>query len=165
MFPSEQAIKDKEFKFCGVLGDPALNIDCLEMVDYLSSKGGYCELSTNGGIQRAEWWRQLGVIATKRPGLVHVHFCVDGYKDTNHIYRVNTVYKVVDRNMQAFSDAAPAKHATWIYIVFDHNEQELPLAEKRAKELNFKFATRTGMRNSFNDWVAQIRKKKEKNEQ
>jgi len=133
------------------------------MVDYLSSHGGYCELSTNGGYQRADWWARLGKIAKLRPGLIHVHFCVDGYKETNHIYRVNTVYKVVDRNMQAFSDNAPANHATWIYIVFDHNEYELPLAENRAKELNFMFATRTGMRNSYNDWLAQIRKKKKQN--
>jgi MoaA/NifB/PqqE/SkfB family radical SAM enzyme len=165
MFPTRDTINDKEFKFCGVLGDPALNTDCLEMVDYISSHGGYCELSTNGGIQRAEWWQNLGQIAAKRPGLVHVHFCVDGYEETNYIYRINTVYKVVDRNMQAFSNSAPPKHGTWVYIVFDHNEHELHLAEKRAEELNFKFATRTGMRNSFNDWVAQLRKKKKKNEQ
>lgn len=163
MFPTRSTIDGKQFKFCGVLGDPALNVDCVDMVDYLTSNGGYCELSTNGGYQTAAWWERLGKIAAEYPGLVHIHFCVDGYKETNHIYRVNTVYKVIDRNMQAFSKFAPSQHATWIYIVFDHNEYELPLAEARAEELNFMFATRTGMRNSLNDWIAQVRKKKKQN--
>ena len=161
MFPTKDDIYKKEFKFCGVLGDPALNPECVDIVDYLSANGGYCELSTNGGIQRAEWWSRLGQIASDRPGLVHVHFCVDGFKETNHLYRVNTVYNVIDRNMQAYASAAPTNHATWIYIVFDHNEHELELARARANELGFMFATRTGMRNSYNDWIAQIRKKKQ----
>jgi len=160
MFPSKEFITGKKFKFCGVLGDPAFNKECVDMVEYLVDHGGYCEISTNGGIQSTDWWSNLGKIAAKCPNLVHIHFCVDGYKETNHIYRVNTVYDVIDRNMQAFSESAPPNHASWIYIVFDHNEHELPLAEQRAKELNFMFATRTGMRNSYNEWIAQVRKKK-----
>lgn len=160
MFPTTSSIEEKEFKFCGVLGDPALNAECIDMVDYLTSHGGYCELSTNGGVQRADWWSKLGNIAYRCPGLVHIHFCVDGYKDTNHIYRVNTLYDIIDRNMQAYSDSAPPNHASWIYILFDHNEHELELARNRASELQFMFALRTGMRNSYNEWVAQVRKKK-----
>jgi len=160
MFPSRSTIEGKKFKFCGVLGDPAFNKECVDMVDYLVSYDGFCEISTNGGIQSADWWSKLGKIASSSPNLLHIHFCVDGYKETNHIYRVNTIYDVIDRNMQAFCDSAPPNHASWIYIVFDHNEHELLLAEQRAKELNFMFATRTGMRNSYNEWIAQIKKKK-----
>lgn len=148
-----------EFKFCGVLGDPALHIECVDMVDYLSSMGGYCELSTNGGIQKAEWWSRLGKIAAERPGLVFIHFCVDGHEETNHIYRVNTKFSIVSRNMQAFSLYAPAGSASWIYIIFDHNEHELEKAKIHAESLSFTFATRTGMRNSYHDWIAKISKK------
>lgn len=148
-----------EFKFCGVLGDPALNEECVDMVDYLSSQGAYCELSTNGGIQKADWWERLGKIAYERPGLVFIHFCVDGHEETNHIYRVNTKFNIVARNMQAFSNYAPTGSASWIYIVFDHNEHELEKAKLHAESLGFTFATRTGMRNSYHDWVAKISKK------
>lgn len=156
IFPTTRHIKDKRFKFCGVLGDPAFNVECVDMVQYITDNGGYCQLSTNGGIQTAEWWTRLGELskATKK---VDVVFCVDGHKETNHIYRVNTVFDIIARNMEAYSIAGG--EATWMFIVFDHNEYELPAAEEHAKNLNFKFATRTGMRNSMHDWVAVVRKK------
>jgi hypothetical protein len=148
-----------EFKFCGVLGDPAINTECVDMVEYLTSLGGYCELSTNGGIQTTEWWARLGSIAAKRPGLVHVHFCIDGHKETNHIYRTNTKWSVIERNIYAYAKTAPSYHATWIYIVFDHNEHELEIAKTHATVLEFNFATRTGMRNSYHQWIAKLGKK------
>jgi len=156
IFPTPQHINGKQFKFCGVLGDPAYNNDCLKMVDYIVINGGHCQLSTNGGIQTADWWRQLGELSnrTKR---VDVNFCVDGHRETNHVYRVNTVFNVIERNMTAYSRAGGA--GSWIFIVFDHNEHELPLAQDHAKRLGFQFATRTGMRNSIHSWTAQIKKK------
>lgn len=161
LFPDRASIQQKQFKFCGVLGDPAFNAECVEMVRYLTSHGGYCELSTNGGIQSAEWWEELGKISGTYPGLVHVHFCVDGHAETNHIYRVNTKFSVIDRNMTAYARHAAVKSASWVFIVFDHNEHELSAAEKHADHLGFKFATRTGMRNSYHTWLANIKKKQD----
>jgi MoaA/NifB/PqqE/SkfB family radical SAM enzyme len=160
-FPNKTYIEHKKFKFCGVLGDPAHNVECVEMVRYLTSHGGYCELSTNGGIQSELWWEELGKISNQRPGLVHIHFCVDGHEETNHIYRVNTKFSVIDRNMTAYARHAAPESATWIFIVFDHNEYELPKAEDHARRLGFRFATRTGMRNSYHTWVADIKKKQD----
>ena len=154
-----------EFKFCGVLGDPIVNLDFLDMVKYLTDLGGYCEVSTNGGYNTASWWKELGSVAAKHPGLVHIHFCIDGHKETNHIYRVNTKWNIVERNIAAFAETAPKQHATWIYIVFDHNEHELPVAKAHAAVLGFEFATRTGMRNSYHDWIAKLGKKDNKVEQ
>jgi len=161
IFPDDD-YSNVEFKFCGVLGDPIVNPDCLEMTRYLVSKGGYVEFSTNGGYNTAEWWSELGNIANRHPGLIHVHFCIDGHKETNHIYRVNTKWNIIERNITAFSKTAPEKHATWIYIIFDHNEYELETAKTHADVLGFDFATRTGMRNSYHDWIAQIGKKNSK---
>lgn len=158
IFPTPEHIKNKQFKFCGVLGDPAFNSECVDMVEYFTSFGGYCQLSTNGGIQNYEWWQRLGKLSN-RTRKVDVVFCVDGHKETNHIYRVNTVFDVIERNMAAYAKAGGT--GTWMFIVFDHNEHELSAAEKHAKSLGFKFATRTGMRNSIHDWVAVVRKKTE----
>lgn len=158
MFPTPRHIKNKQFKFCGVLGDPAFNSECVSMVEYLTDFGGYCQLSTNGGIQNADWWQRLGAISN-RTRKVDVVFCVDGHKETNHIYRVNTVFDVIERNMESYSKAGGT--GTWMFIVFDHNEHELSLAEDHARKLGFKFATRTGMRNSIHDWVAVVRKKQQ----
>jgi MoaA/NifB/PqqE/SkfB family radical SAM enzyme len=161
IFPT-QDYTNYEFKFCGVLGDPIVNPDFLDMVKYLTDLGGYCEVSTNGGYNTAKWWSELGSIAAKHPGLVHIHFCIDGHKETNHIYRVNTKWNIVERNIAAFAETAPEKHATWIYIVFDHNEHELPTAKAHATVLGFEFATRTGMRNSYHQWIAKVGKKNKK---
>jgi len=156
LFPTERYIANKQFKFCGVLGDPALNKDGVLMTEYLANFGGYCQWSTNGAYQTVDWWSKLGKIS-KDTELVDVSFCVDGHKETNHIYRVGTKWNVLERNMQAYSDAGGK--ATWIFIVFDHNEYELEAAREHAKRLGFTFATRTGMRNSYHDWVALIGKK------
>jgi MoaA/NifB/PqqE/SkfB family radical SAM enzyme len=156
---SGNSIQGKIFKFCGVLGDPLMNIEFLDMIDYLTKNGGYCEVSTNGSLQPISVWEKLGMIASDRSNLLHIHFCVDGHRETNHIYRVNTKFSVIERNMQAFSSKAPPGHATWIYIVFDHNEHELDIAKDTADRLGFKFATRTGMRNSYHDWISINRRK------
>ena len=165
-FPDRRHIEDKTFKLCGVLGDPIVNPDCMAITKWLLEHGGRVHYSTNGGRNSADWWRELGRLSGEYGrDILKVHFCVDGV-DTNHIYRVNTNYKIIDRNMQAYSDGGHSTggraEASWIYIVFDHNEHELETARARAAELDFRFATRTGMRNTFHDWVAKIGKKNDK---
>lgn len=149
-----------EFKFCGVLGDPAMNEHCVDMVEHVLRLGARCEISTNGGVQPASWWTRMGNIATAYPGLLDVHFCLDGHSETNHIYRVNTKWSTIERNIEAYANAAPAQHATWVYILFDHNEHELEKAKDHAKKLGFKFALRTGMRNSYYTWISNFDPKK-----
>lgn len=159
IFPDRKYIEGKQFKFCGVLGDPAFNPECLEMVRYLIDNGAFCQLSTNGGIRPASWWEELGKIS-QRSRMLEVNFCVDGHRETNHIYRVNTNFDVIERNMQAYSYGGLGfAQATWVYIVFDHNEYELEAAEEHAANLGFQFATRTGMRNSMGGWLAEIKRK------
>lgn len=162
LFPSEEYIRDKNFKFCGVLGDPIVNKDCLEIVRYLVANGGFCQLSTNAGLRDAEFWRELGRLS-RYTGLVDINFCIDGHKETNHIYRVNTNFDVIERNLAAYTEGAEGSPmGTWIYIVFDHNEHELEIAERHAKSLGLQFATRTGMRNSLHTWIADIKRRDEK---
>lgn len=159
IFPTREHIDKKIFKFCGVLGDPAMNVECLPMVEYLTSNGGWCQLSTNGGVQKAEWWAALGKLSAETK-LVDVSFCVDGHRETNHIYRINTKFDVIERNMQAYADGGSGQSsASWIFIVFDHNEYELDSAKEHAERLGFRFATRTGMRNSYHNWVSAVKVK------
>jgi MoaA/NifB/PqqE/SkfB family radical SAM enzyme len=161
IFPNDN-YNGVEFKFCGVLGDPVVNPDCYKMTEYLLERNAYCEYSTNGGYNSQQWWIDLGKLAQKYIGKLHVHFCVDGHKDTNHIYRVNTKWSTIERNMIAFSENAPQQHATWVFIEFDHNEKDLVTARAHAAVLGFDFATRTGMRNSYHQWISHIGKKNNK---
>ena len=68
-FPKPMGIK---FKFCGVLGDPIVNPQCMAITKYLVDNGGLVQYSTNGGRNSADWWRELGTLG------IDVHFCVDG---------------------------------------------------------------------------------------
>jgi MoaA/NifB/PqqE/SkfB family radical SAM enzyme len=150
-----------EFKFCGVLGDPAIHPQFADMLEYLLENNGKTSISTNGAVGTADMWRRIGKICNAHQKRFHLHWCIDGHKETNHIYRVNTVWKVLERNMNAFVETVGeyVYRAKWVYIVFDHNEHELDAAREHANRLGFNFATRTGMRNSFHQWTAKIKKK------
>ena len=162
MFPTEKHIRGKNFKFCGVLGDPIVNKDCLDIVTYLVANGGFCQLSTNASLRDATFWKALGKLC-RYTDLVDINFCIDGHRETNHIYRVNTNFDVIERNLAAYAEGAEGSPmGTWIYIVFDHNEHELEIAEQHAKSLGLQFATRTGMRNSLHTWIADIKRRDEK---
>lgn len=161
IFPDQRHIKDKKFKLCGVLGDPAFNNQCYEIVEYLVSNGGWCQLSTNAGIQTADWWRKLGKLSADTQS-VDVSFCIDGHQETNHIYRINTHFPNIIRNVESYSSGGAGRAiGTWIYIVFDHNEHELERARADAARFGLKFATRTGMRNSYNNWISEVKRKQD----
>lgn len=144
MFPNPDKIKDSHFLLCGAIGDPVANKQCYEITEYLATNGGWVELNSNAGLQTAAWWAKLGQLSndTKR---VNVWFCVDGHRQTNHIYRKNTDFDIIERNMQSYSDANGS--GLWMMVLFDHNEHEVELCREHAARLNFKFSTRTGPTN------------------
>ena len=164
IFPTTNHIADKEFKFCGVLGDPAIHPQLADMLEYVLQHGGKASISTNGAVGTADMWRRIGKLANQYRQKFFVQWCIDGHKETNHIYRVNTKWSVLERNMNAFCETVGeyTHRAQWVFIVFDHNEHELDIAKQHAERLGFKFATRTGMRNSYNNWVAELGKKNNK---
>jgi len=159
IFDSVDKIQNKKFKLCGVLGDPIINQDCLDIVQYLLVNKGSVEISTNASLRSTDWWRKLGKLAFQYKNCLRIHFCIDGHKETNHIYRINTNFKRIEKNLSAFCKEAPPFSSSWIFIVFDHNEYEIDAAKKHATELNLLFATRTGMRNSYYDWIAKLKTK------
>ena len=164
IFPTTNHIANKEFKFCGVLGDPAIHPQFADMIEYLLQHGGRTSISTNGAVGSVDMWRRVGSLANQYHKTFFIQWCIDGHKETNHIYRVNTKWNVLERNINAYCETV-GKHTTraqWVFIVFDHNEHELDIAKQHAERLGFKFATRTGMRNSYNNWVAELGKKNNK---
>jgi len=58
-FPDRLHIENKIFKLCGVLGDPIVNPDCMEITKWLLAHGGRVHYSTNGGRNSADWWYEL----------------------------------------------------------------------------------------------------------
>ena len=103
IFPTTNHIADKEFKFCGVLGDPAIHPQFADMIEYLLQHGGRTSISTNGAVGSVDMWRRIGNLAQQYHKMFFIQWCIDGHRETNHIYRVNTKWNVLERNINAFS--------------------------------------------------------------
>lgn len=140
IFDGYEDMTDVEIKLCGILGDPIIHPDCLAIAKYFNDKGCKIFISTNGGINTVEWWEELA----KLQG-VAVDFCIDGYEETNHIYRQNVKWTNVIRNLEAFHFAGG--NARWQYISFDHNVNDMDAAKSHAEKLGIRFVVRTSGRN------------------
>lgn len=152
IFPSKEHVYDKEIKLCGVLGDPIVNPECLEICEYLDQfNPDKIAISTNGGYNNVEWWTKLAQLKS-----VVVDFAVDGHEKTNHLYRINVSWKTLKRNMDAYAQAGG--RGAWIFIPFDHNDEEYDTALNNAKELGFTFKKRTSGRNELNNMSVKPRK-------
>lgn len=146
-----QAFKNKRVEFCGVFGDPAMHNELHKIVEYIKESGANSiHIDTNGGMQKPEYWERLAKLG------VEVAWSVDGYRETNHLYRVNTNFDKILKNMKAFCDAGGS--GSWEYIVFDHNENDLPLAKAEADKLGLHFVERRNNRN-VDYWTSYIKEK------
>ncbi len=120
---------------CGNYGDPIMAKETLEIFRYFRDSNDKITLSmfTNGSARTEDWWEKLAQVFTNKNG--SVTFAIDGLGDTNHIYRRNTEWPVIMRNVQAFINAGGC--AQWDYLVFRHNEHQVEEARALSKELGF----------------------------
>lgn len=122
--------------FCGNYGDPLLNKDLVEIINYLRTHSPSIRLGihTNGSVRNKSWWSQLPSVLGENHVVV---FSVDGLRDTNHIYRQGAVWDKIEENMRAFSENGGK--AQWHYIVFEHNKHQLEKAKQLSDELGISF--------------------------
>lgn len=121
--------------FCGNYGDPLLNNDLLDMIEYTVSVKSEIDIRvhTNGSLRPASWWEKLAKVLPKNHNVV---FAIDGLEDTNHVYRIGTNYKKIIENAKAF--IAAGGRAEWAFIRFKHNEHQVEEAKQIAKNLGFR---------------------------
>ena len=125
----------KHIKFCGTYGDPCMHKDLIEIIKWVKSNSpASITINTNGGIRSKKWWSNLAEILN--PLTDKVFFGIDGLDDTNHLHRIGVDYSKVIKNLRAFNDAGG--HSVWSFLVFKHNQHQVPLAEKTAKLLGCK---------------------------
>ena len=119
--------------FCGTRGDPMANTEIVEILQYIRSINNKAEIQirTNGGIGGVERFKQISEIIGGNGFLV---FSVDGWEDTNHIYRKNVKWNKVKANMDAYLSGPGIMH--WDYIVFKHNYHQISLAKEFARKNN-----------------------------
>lgn len=122
----------RKVTYCGNYGDPIMHPKAMDIFKKVQSYGvKYQNIDTNGGVRPPEWWAELAKI----PGF-HVTFAIDGLEDTNHLYRVNVKWDRLMENVKAYIDAGG--EATWVMIVFDHNDHQVEEAKALSQKLGFK---------------------------
>lgn len=117
---------------CGNLGEPVLARDCLAIFDHARRVNPKISLglNTNGSARTTDFWKDLARLKVK------VTFGIDGATAASHArYRRGTDFNRILTNAAAYIEAGG--HATWDFIVFRHNEDEVETAATLAKRMGF----------------------------
>jgi len=126
------------FYFCGNFGDPIINDNMIDMIEYAANVNPKLNIRihTNGGARKKDWWQRL---AKAMPETHNVIFAIDGLEDTHHLYRIGTKYDTVIQNASAYIEAGG--RAEWCFLKFKHNEHQVDEARQRAQRLGFALFT------------------------
>lgn len=124
--------KLKSIFHCGNFGDVIASPTFDETFDYSLDFTNIVKIATNGSARTPQWWKSL---AERGGDQVIAVFAIDGLKDTNHLYRINSNYDKVIENAQAFIDAGG--RAEWEFIEFEHNYHQIEEANKIANDMGF----------------------------
>lgn len=110
--------------FNGNYGDATMHPHFIEMLKYLNKVKPdlHILLSTNGGAQTTEFWKNLALTLSKFK-YHKVNFSVDGTKETNHIYRRGVNWNKLTNNIKTFNNYNGISVLST--IVFDHNKHQL----------------------------------------
>ena len=134
VFPEDLCRRLKQVFFCGSYGDPIMHPDFHNIIYNFRDKAPNLHLyiHTNGGVHDEQWWSRLATVLGPNS---KIDFGIDGLEDTNHLYRRNVKFEKVMANAKAFIDAGGK--AQWNWLVYKHNEHQIPEAKKLAKEMGF----------------------------
>jgi MoaA/NifB/PqqE/SkfB family radical SAM enzyme len=116
---------------CGTYGDPMANKHIVDICVWLKTLNPAVKISlhTNGSLGATKTYTALADL------LDYMAFGIDGLEDTNHLYRRNTSWPTIMRNVKTF--VAQGGNAIWDFIVFRHNEHQIEQAQSLSQELKF----------------------------
>lgn len=123
--------------FCGTRGDPMSCTEIVDILEYIKSinNNAGVDVLTNGGMGSAKQFRRMSDILQGNEsgfGRGSMTFSVDGWEDTNHIYRKNVKWDKVMRNILAYLEGPGL--AQWDFLVFEHNVDDIPKVKEFCKE-------------------------------
>jgi len=130
-FPPESLSHYERFELCGTWGDPMMNKDIYEIVEYLITTDPFVKvhINTNAGMRDPDWWWKFGMMGGKRLEIV---FDVDGINQEMHAkYRRKVDFNRMKDNIEAFC-TTPA-FTMLMTIVFKHNEDYVEDIEKMCR--------------------------------
>ena len=122
--------------FCGNLGDPIYNPQFHEISEYFFDVENLCV--TTNGMHNIDFWARV-LETWPESGLIRLS--IDGLKDTNHIYRVNSKWDKIEKLFELIATTKRKCKIEWKYIAFEHNYADIDNAISLSKKLGI---------NSFN---------------
>ena len=131
IFPPDVVRQLRLMYMCGSFGDAMVARDTLEVFEYFREHNPAMQLRmhTNASGRTPAWWKRLARVVSRTT------FSVDGLKDTNHIYRRGTDWRLIRRAMDSYLEAGGK--AEWAFLIFRHNEHQVEEARALAKQLGF----------------------------
>jgi sulfatase maturation enzyme AslB (radical SAM superfamily) len=133
---SDRVVKglDKVF-MCGNYGDPAAGKYTLDIYRWFRNLNPNITLgmNTNGALQTTFYWHELGRLFNQSRD--YVVFSIDGLEDTNPVYRVNSNWKKLMANVEAYISAGGSAH--WDMLVYKHNQHQVDACEQLARDMGF----------------------------
>lgn len=125
-----------QIRFCGNFGDPIIATDLLEICVHIKkvSAETIIKINTNGSMRSKSWWKELAHTLTHKKD--EVVFAIDGLADTHALYRKGTDFNRVIENAESFIQNGG--NASWVMLMFEHNEHQIKDCEALAHKLGFK---------------------------
>ena len=135
--------------YCGNYDEPTIHPHVVEMASHtletindrsVKSNKIQVTISTNGGTRNPEWWSELGRIGKFYRSGIRVIWGIDGWKDTNHLYRRGVKWEQLEANFRAWNHHTRSSGpitSEWQFIVFEHNKHQLQWAKDNWKKLGF----------------------------
>ncbi len=114
----------------GNLGDPIYHPDFHEIAEHFFA-AQHLAISTNGMIKKSFWER---VIRTWPENSLLI-LSIDGLKETNHLYRVNSKWKMIEDLFEVIARTKRKCKIEWKYILFEHNHKDVEKAHELSKKL------------------------------
>jgi MoaA/NifB/PqqE/SkfB family radical SAM enzyme len=115
---------------CGNIDEPTINPEIIDIIKHLHTLNDnvFVAISTNGGARNAKFWTELGELSKLTNDRVSVIFGIDGLEYTNHLYRANVKWHLLERNWRAYIEAGG--YAVWQFIPFPWNAHQIEDAKK-----------------------------------
>jgi MoaA/NifB/PqqE/SkfB family radical SAM enzyme len=130
-FPLSSMANIKKFDMCGTWGDPMMNKDIYEIIEYIALNSN-CDIliHTNGSMRDDEFWWNIGVLCGKR---LTVQFTIDGINEQQHaMYRQKTSLTKTLSHMLTLSST---KSIVGVYsVIFKHNQNNIHSIAQLSKD-------------------------------
>ena len=133
VYPISSLRKHARFEICGTWGDPCMNKEIFEIVEYIMAHtyDTKVQINTNAGMRKPEWWKKLGAMGGPR---LEMWFDIDGITNDMHsLYRQKVDLDVVKKNVEAYCSTNGWANAH--VIVFKHNQNYLFEIEELIRSL------------------------------